>query len=208
MTCGAWARPYAYPYGRTSSVGEKRCPPRCVTSQAPLDPGGGQFGGEGAAEQRAAAVALAVGADEREGVPGVGPPLEHGVEGLRGALAEGGEVEVEQLLGIAGRGAVQPDVSGRGVGRVHLPYGRGPEVGVAAGAADQGDPYAGALSGLLQGAAECGVQVAHGERLGTPRARLLEQQPCPRGRRGSRDGLVEVPGDGCAPTHRGEPNLT
>lgn len=39
-----------------------------------LDSGGGQFGGERPAEERAAAVALAVGADEREGAPVWGRP--------------------------------------------------------------------------------------------------------------------------------------
>ena len=66
-----------------------------------LDAGGGQLGGERAAEEGAAAVALAVGADERERIAGVGPPAERGVEGAVVAPAERGEVEVEQRLRVA-----------------------------------------------------------------------------------------------------------
>lgn len=171
-------------------------------------PRGGELGGQRTAEERAAAVPLAVGAHEGERVARVGPAPQRGVEGAVVAPAERGEVEVQQLPRVMGGGAAQPHASGDGVGRVHLPQGRCAEVRVAPGAADERDAYARVPRGGLQGAAQGRVQVARHQRFGTPGAGLFQEEPGRCRGRGSGNGLVEIPRDGRARTHRGEPNLT
>lgn len=133
---------------------------------------------------------------------------QHRPEGVVVALAEGGEVEVEQPLWGGRHGAVQPDVPGNGVGHIHTALADLSAVRVAAGAPDERHAYAGALCRGFEGAAEHGVEVARSERLDAPGTGLLQQQPCPRRGGGPRERLVEVSGRGCARTHRGEPNLT
>lgn len=64
-----------------------------------LDTGGGQLGGEGPAEQGAAAVALAVGADEGEGVAGMGRAAQNRVEAGGLAAAECREVRSSRRAG-------------------------------------------------------------------------------------------------------------
>lgn len=86
-------------------------------------PRGGEFGGQWPAEERAAAVALAVGADEGEGVARVRSAPQRGVEGAVLSPAERGEVEVQQLPWVVGDGAAQPHLPGDRVGGVHLPQG-------------------------------------------------------------------------------------
>lgn len=165
--------------------------------------GRGEVGGERPAQEGAAAVALAIGADEGERRALVGR-----AEAAVITRSEGYEVEGEQGLRGLGHGAAQPGVPRNGVGHIHMAPGGGMEVGVPARAPDEGDAHAGPLRGRLQGPAELRVQMAGRQRLHTPGARLLDQQPGTRGGGGPRERLVQVLRGGRTRTHVGEPNLT
>ncbi|GAA2122890.1 hypothetical protein GCM10009802_27040 [Streptomyces synnematoformans] len=211
-------------------MGEKRWPPMWVISQVSVPPGGVQGGGEGAAEERAAAVAPAVGADEDERrrsrglpgpprlaglprLPGPGGPVavvragaECGVEAGVLAAAEGGEVEVGEARGVADVGGVDPGAAGGGVGGEDAAAGGAADVGVPARPADERHAHAAALGSLLQHAADLGVEVALGQRLAPPRAGLLDEQPGRGDGRGPGERFGQLSGGGRARTHEGEPN--
>ncbi len=150
--------------------------------------GRGQLGGERPAEQRAAAVAAAVGAHQRERVAPVGA-----AHAVVGAGAERGEVQVEQVGRVRRPQFPDPGQARTGVCEEDVPGGVGRAVGVSAGSADQSDPQTRVAGARLQGPAERRVEVALGQRLGAPGARLLQQQPAGTRGGGAAHGFGEGP---------------
>lgn len=162
---------------------------------------GGQLGGQRAAEERAAAIPLAVGAHKHHRFAGVRLPETEMVSGSRG-----GEIQPERGSRVGDDGGADPGTAGSGVREEQPTPGGAVKVGMAPGPTDESNAHASTFCRGFQGPADVRVEVAVRQRLGSPWTGLLDQQPGLGGGccSGERFGRFEGSGSACA--HKGEPN--
>lgn len=162
---------------------------------------GGQLRGQRAAEERTAAIPLAVGAHEHHRFAGVRLPKSAMVSGSRGD-----EIQPERSSRVGGDGGADPRAARCGVREEEPTPGNAVKIGMASRAADESNAYTSTFRRSFQGPADVRVEVAVRQCLGTPRSGLFDQQPGLGSGRCSGEGFGGFEGRGGACAHEGEPN--